>query len=97
MCAVCGQDFPVRDLVAGGVVRDVIYSEIHRDHPDWSPQSYICREDLTTYRSAYVHSLLQSEKGDLSHLEQGVIQSLRDHELITRNVDADYERSYNFV
>jgi uncharacterized membrane protein len=77
-------------------VRDIISAEILRDHPEWTANSYICPADLTKYRTNYVHSLLQSEKGELSSLEQEVLDSLRDHELLTKNVDEEFEQSWSF-
>jgi uncharacterized membrane protein len=94
-CDVCGKSFPVRSLVAGGAVRDIISAEIRRDHPDWSSHSHICRADLEKYRTNYVQSLLQSERGELTSLEQEVLRSMRDHELLTRNVDEDFEQTWS--
>lgn len=42
-CAVCGKSFPLKDLVSGEVIRNVISDEILKDHPDWSYLSFICR------------------------------------------------------
>lgn len=96
ICAVCGKSFPVRSLVPGGAVRDIISEEILRDHPDWSSNSFICRADLTKYRTKYVHSLLQSEKGELTSLEQEVLNSMHSQELLTKNIDLEFERSWSF-
>jgi uncharacterized membrane protein len=96
VCAICGNSFPVRSLVPGGAVRDIISAKILRDHPDWTSNSYICPADLTKYRSNYVHSLLQSEKGEMTSLEQEVLDSMRDHELLTKNVDSEFEQSWSF-
>ena len=90
-CIVCGKSFSLRDLVPGIAVRDVIANEILREHADWSQDKSICRADLNRYRSTYVHNLLESEKGDLTTLEQEVVQSLRDHETLSRNVDTEFE------
>ena len=95
-CAVCGQRFPLRALVPGGAVRDVIAAEILREHPQWSSDSFICQADLARYRLGYVHTLLRSEKGELTDLEQEVLHSMQDHELLTRNVDAEFEQSWTF-
>jgi len=95
-CAVCGKRFASRDLVPAAVIRDVITSEIARDHPDWSPESFICRPDLTRYRTDYVHSLLEAERGELTNLEREVLQSIQDHELLARNVDAEFEQRWSF-
>ena len=93
-CAVCGKSFSLRDLVPGIAVRDVIANEILREHSDWSLDKFICRADLNRFRSTYVHNLLESEKGDLTTLEQEVVQSLRDHETLSKNVDTEFEEDW---
>jgi len=95
-CAVCGQSFRTKDLVAGALVRKAVVNLIIGDHPEWSDESFICQEDLAHYRSQYVHSLLESEKGELTELEDEVVQSLRAHELISSNVDAELEQDWTF-
>jgi len=95
-CAVCGKTFPPQDLVPGAAIRDVVVKEIVLDHPDWSPDSFICRPDLAKYRAKYVHFLLESEKGEVTILEQEVLNSIRDHELLTKNVDEEFERKWSF-
>jgi uncharacterized membrane protein len=52
---------------------------------------FICRPDLNRYRGEYVHSLLESEKGELTSLENEVLTSLRDHETLSKNVDTEFE------
>ncbi len=95
-CAICGKTFPARDVVAGAFVRDAVADEIRRDHPDWSPESFICRPDLTRYRTKYVHSILESEKGEVTSLEQEVLRSLREHDVLSTNIDAEFEREWSF-
>ncbi len=95
-CAICGKTFPRRDLVPGAAVRDAIAKEIARDHPNWSPDSYVCRPDLAQYRAKYVHFLLESEKGELTTLEQEVVQSIQEHEVLAKNVDAEFEQKWSF-
>jgi uncharacterized membrane protein len=95
-CAVCGKTFAARDVVAGAVIRQAVVEEIHRDHPGWSPDQFICLADLATYRGKYVHSLLESEKGELTSLEQDVLRSLREHELLSSNVDAELEQEWTY-
>src|SRR3989304_2267359 len=95
-CAICGKTFPSRNLVPGAAVREVVAKEIVRDRPNWSPESFICRPDLAKYRAQYVHSLLESEKGEITNLEQEVLHSIRDHELLANNVDAEFEEKWSF-
>jgi uncharacterized membrane protein len=95
-CAVCGKTFPERDLVPGELVRDSLADAIRRDHPDWSPQQSICRGDLGAYRAKYVHSLLESEKGELTTLEQEVLESIREHEVLSSNIESEFEQAWTF-
>lgn len=97
VCAVCGKSFRNSDLVPGVAVRDVIAKEIVCDHPGWSPdESFICRPDLTKYRANYVHSLLESEKGELTALEEGVLHSIRDYEILSKDIDTEFEQKWTF-
>jgi len=82
--------------MSGALVRDLFAERIRRDHPDWSENSFICREDLGRYRALYVHDLLESEKGELTVLEHEVVESLRKHELLSANVDAEFEQKWSF-
>jgi uncharacterized membrane protein len=93
-CDVCGKAYPVADTVPATLVRKPIEELIVRDFPAWSQASTICRDDLAKYRSDYVHSLVESEKGELTSLEQEVLRSLEAHQLLSTNVDAEFERGW---
>ena len=93
-CVVCKKPFPYKALVSGHVIRDVISDEIKKDYPEWSSDSFICRPDLTHYRIQYVHSLLKSEKGELTDLEREVISSMQRHELITKNIETEFDQNW---
>jgi uncharacterized membrane protein len=95
-CEVCGKTFPVRNLVPGGAVRDAIAGEIRREIPAWSAAKFICQPDLNRFRTRYVHSLLESEKGELTSLENEVVQSLRDHEVLSRNTETAFAEKWTF-
>jgi uncharacterized membrane protein len=95
-CLVCGKPFPTRHLISGAAVRENLAELIRRDHPDWSMDAYICRADLSRYSADYVESLLQSERGELSALEREVLESLRQHEILSTNVDAESEKAWTF-
>ncbi|MDH1407095.1 DUF1003 domain-containing protein [Acinetobacter johnsonii] len=93
-CLVCGQKFLIKNLIPMGAIRKSITEEISHDFPEWSPQSYICQADLTKYRIQYVHSLLKSEKGEVTDLEYEVIKSLQQHEVITKNVENQLDQNW---
>jgi uncharacterized membrane protein len=92
---VCGKTLPARDLVPAALVRRSVADRIRSDHPEWSADSVICRPDLARYSADYVQSLLESEKGELTSLEAEVVESLRQHEILATNVDAEFERDWS--
>lgn len=93
-CLICGKSFPAQELIAAPLVRDNIANNIRADHPDWSDTSRICQGDLARYRGQYVHSLLISEKGELSELEKEVVRSLQTHQTVAADVDSDYAENW---
>jgi len=95
-CVICGKIFSMRNLFPGDAVRDVVAKEIIQDYPAWSSTSFICRRDLMKYRARYVHSLLESEKGELTALESEVLDSIREHDLLSKYVDAEFEHQWTF-
>jgi uncharacterized membrane protein len=94
-CEVCGKSFSDRNVVSGEIIRKEIAGEIAKRCPGWSADKYICRPDLNDARGRYVRSILESEKGELSSLEQEVITSLREHELLSSNVDTEFEHEWS--
>jgi uncharacterized membrane protein len=95
-CAICGKSFSPRNVISGELIRKEIAAEILKSHPDWSPEKFICKADLADFRGKYVHSLLESEKGELSSLEQEVVRSLREHELLSEDVESQFEQKWSF-
>lgn len=95
-CAICGKAFPQRNVVSGEIVRKEITDEILKSYPEWTSEKFICRNDLAEFRGKYVHALLESEKGELSSLENEVVRSLREHELLSSDVESELEQQWSF-
>ena len=96
VCGICGKPVTPRSAVAGALVRESIRSIILQEYPEWTPDGFVCRDDLSRFRSKYIESVLQLEKRDLTALERDVIESLRKHELLSENVDLEFERVWTF-
>ena len=95
-CTICKKKFAQTEVFSAHLIRLPIVELIQTDHPDWTDDSYICRPDLSIYRSKYVHGILESEKGELSTLEKDVLESMQKHELISLNVDNESDRDWTF-
>ena len=91
-CQVCGQTKPIRELLAGGLVRDSVAGLIRRRVPGWSPDGLICFVCLNRFRTEYVQAQMEEDRGELSRVEQEVLKSLAESELVADNLNVEYER-----
>jgi uncharacterized membrane protein len=89
ICQICGCDKRC-DLYRGIMVRPVVADLIQHETGNWTEDGWICREDLQKYRHRYIQLLLKEEKGEISSLEQEVIESLRQQEILSINPDAEH-------
>jgi uncharacterized membrane protein len=92
VCQLCGSD-RVASLRPGIMVRPVVADLIRKRTGAWSEEGWICSEDLQKYRHEYVGSLLEAEKGELSSLEQEVLESIRQQDILSRNPEEELESS----
>jgi uncharacterized membrane protein len=74
------------------LIRAPIAEIIRKANVDWSPSGYICLADLNQFRAKYVKDVLETEKGELSILEEQVMRSLREHELLSKNINIEFDR-----
>jgi uncharacterized membrane protein len=95
-CQVCGKKTPPARLVPAVSIRPAVVEVIRKAHPAWSEDGHICDDDLNRFRSDYVHSLVASEKGELSDLEKEVLESISRHEILSRPADEDYQEQVTF-
>jgi uncharacterized membrane protein len=96
VCQICGKKPGRLNMVPASLVRPVIAAIIRSDHPDWSENGAICLDDLNKYRHEYLRSILEQEKGELSALENGVIESLEKHEILSSHIEDEYESNLSF-
>lgn len=89
-CVVCSRDKLARDVTQLDVVRPSLLDHIKVDYPDLPSEGHICNDDLDRFRSRYVTELLGQERGELTKLEQEVVQSLADHETLAENIEAEF-------
>ena len=95
-CVICNKDKPAREINQLDVVRPSLIDRIRTDFPELPSEGYICGEDLDHFRSRYVSELLGQERGELTKLEQEVVQSLADHETLAENIEAEFEGHRTF-
>ncbi len=91
VCQICQQQKRRDEVLPAELVRPPVVELIRKKCPLWSADGFICLPDLNHFRSMYVQQTLEAERGDLSELEEEVLRSLEEHELLSANVDEEFE------
>ena len=89
-CQACGKSFPTSSMLAGAALRQPVADRIRRDHPQFDPQGMVCPSCNARYRAEYVHDMLEQERGELSALDNDVVQAMRDQELVATNLNEEF-------
>lgn len=79
--------FPFSEKISGESVRLSIMQLIQQDHPDFDATKTLSIRELNQYREKYMAQYLTREVGELSDLDSKVLQSIREHSIISDNVD----------
>src|ERR1051326_582647 len=95
-CLICGQTKSIRNGTIGEVVRPSLSEFIHKKAPQWDGKGFICLDDLGGFRKDYVKEVLEEEIGELSALDQEVIESLQQHEILSNDLSKQFERKLTF-
>lgn len=95
-CQICQKAKSPHNGQIGENVRPSLAEFIKSQRADWNPGEFICFEDLGAFRKEYVRRTLQEEIGELSALDQEVVESLREHEVLTENIEKQFERKLTF-
>jgi uncharacterized membrane protein len=93
---LCGKEKPARDISRFDVIRPNLMERIRTEHPDLPAEGFICQQDLDRFRSGYVTEMLTRERGELTRLEEEVVRSLADHEILAENIEAEFAGKRTF-
>src|SRR4030095_1199864 len=95
-CQICGHVFLPQNGAIGDNVRPSLAEFIKSQMPNWDPHEFICFGELGAFRRDYVKHTLECEIGELSVLDHEVIESLREHELLSQNIEKQFEHKLSF-
>lgn len=89
VCFITHKHLPMHKLVSGASIRKSIFKLIKADYPDFEETHYISVQQLNLYRKKYLEQLVVNEVGELTELEQEVIRSINQQELLSTNIEED--------
>jgi len=88
-CPVCRELRRPREIIHGDLVSAPLCKVIQATHPAWSDQDVICLPCLDRSRVRYVTEALEAQMGELTSLDEEVVKSLHEHELISANLNVE--------
>ncbi|WP_337267856.1 DUF1003 domain-containing protein [Oryzifoliimicrobium ureilyticus] len=89
--AITGQPLKKKDALRFDDLRPSIAEFVRLRHPDIRSDDYVSRKVVDDYRGQFVSDLLRDERGELSNLENEVVESLQSHDVLAENIEEDYE------
>ncbi len=92
LCQICGKQKRSDEALPGELVRPSLVKTIHKEHPEFSSSGYICLEDLNHFRALHVEDVLEEDRGELSHLEADIVRSMQEHEILSRDINTEFDR-----
>ena len=90
-CAVCGESKPDSETMPGILVRPQIDALIRRKVPGFTLNDYVCNSCHNRLRTEFVHEQMAKDRGELSTLEQEVVESIRQNLIVADNLNREFE------
>jgi hypothetical protein len=95
-CQICRQTKSTRNGTIGEVIRPSLSDFIKKKAPQWDGKGFICLDDLGKFRRDYVKEVLEDEIGELSALDNEVIESVQQHEILSSDISKQFEKKLTF-
>jgi uncharacterized membrane protein len=96
VCQICKKTKSPHSGMIAELVRPSLLEFIKKSTPDLDPKGFICHEDLGDFRKDYVKDVLEEELGELSALDEEVIESLHQHEILSSDIEKQFEKKLTF-
>lgn len=91
VCAICNKEKSISEVIQGTSLKGSLVKTIRNEHPDWNSEDFICINDLNHYREKHIDEILENEKGILTSIESEVAKSLKDEEILAKNINAEFD------
>src|SRR5262249_27744579 len=96
VCQICKKTKSSHSGIVAELIRPSLLEFIKKKVPGLDNKAFICFDDLGEFRKDYVREVLQEEIGELSALDQEVIESLQQHEILSSDISKQFEQKLTF-
>lgn len=90
--SISGKTFPISSKVLGSTLRTSIFNLVKEDFPEFTKESFISSTELDGYKEKYISTILKNELGELTRLDQLVIESLNNNQVISASIDQEDDK-----
>src|SRR5258705_10011465 len=96
VCQICKKSKSPNSGRIAELIRRSFVEFIKKKLPDLDSKGFICLDDLGELRKDYIKEVLEDEIGELSALDQEVIESLEQHEILSSDIEKQFEKKLTF-
>ena len=96
ICQVCKKPKSPQSGMIAELIRPSLLEFIKKKLPDLDDKGFICFDDLGEFRKDNIKEVLEDEIGELSVLDQEVIESLEQHEILSSDIEKQFEKKLTF-
>src|SRR5881396_1669897 len=96
VCQICKKPKSPHSGMIAELIRPSLLEFIQKKLPDLDTKGFICLDDLGEFRKDYIKEVLEDEIGELSALDQEVIESLQQHEILSSDISKQFEKKLTF-
>jgi uncharacterized membrane protein len=96
ICQICKKPKSSQSGMIAELIRPSLLEFIKKRMPGFDSKGFICLDDLGEFRKNYVKEVLEEEIGELSALDQEVIESLQQHEILSNDLSKQFEKKLTF-
>lgn len=95
-CQICGGMFEAKDLYPIAFIRENVLDTALQHYPKLDRKGVICFPDLRKISAMRFEKVLKDDRGALSRLEKELLESLQKQEIITDNINEEFEERLTF-
>ena len=96
ICMSCKKKRKPSSMVIISALVSNVVELIKNRNPHLKETDEVCNVCVDDYRSMYLEKIIEDEKGKLSILEKNVIESIKEEELISENINNEVELKSTF-
>jgi uncharacterized membrane protein len=96
VCQICKKPKSPHNGMIAELVRPSLLEFIKKKFADLDSKGFICFDDLGKFRADYIKEVLEDEIGELSALDQEVVESLQQHEILSSDLEKQFEKKLTF-